>query len=122
MENKLQVKDQQLSVLRSHTTKYQRLKKSIKKFTHNIFFTLKNRIMEGLISLEEYKDLTEQQKSGDATIPYTLIINYRPLTHIQLLLAFAFDSTLYVTLYFMIFSSCITIVAIFSIYHYIVAR
>ena len=82
----------------------------------------KNRILEGSISVENYEDLTEQQKNGSSTIPYTLIINYRALSHIELLLAFAFDSSLYVTLYFIIFSSCISIIAIFSLYHYLVAR
>ena len=82
--------------------------------------------MKSLVNVQmffdEYQALDDDQFNGVTTVDYALKIEYFPLTHRQLMIAFAFDWTFYMVLYFVVGFASILIAVIFLVYHKICSR
>lgn len=74
------------------------------------------------MEFSEYQTLSAEQSRGEEDIPYKLIISFVPMTHKELMVAFAFDSYFYMLLYLFVGILSIAMIVIFMIYHRIIAR
>jgi hypothetical protein len=74
------------------------------------------------IMFAEIIEPTEDQANGYEQIPYTLAFSFDPLSHMKLTVMFAFQSYFYLILYMLIGILSILNMAVFAVYHRVVAR
>jgi hypothetical protein len=74
------------------------------------------------ITYDEIIELTPEQDDGTDKINYDLTFSFTPLSHKDLTIMFAFQSYFYIILYILIGLLSILNMAIFGLYHRILAR
>jgi len=74
------------------------------------------------VRLENFITPTEAQKNGTAIFPYTLQISLTPLGHTDLIVAFEFESYVYLMLYVIIGLVMAGYISIFFLFHYLTSR
>ncbi|CAG9311278.1 unnamed protein product [Blepharisma stoltei] len=74
-------------------------------------------IITGTVAFKDLIKLTADQIAGTDQVGYTLVINYRALTHTELMNLFVFDVTFYLYLYLIIGSVSVFMGACLFLYH-----
>ena len=78
--------------------------------------------MNAKITLDNFLTPTEAQLNGTDTLAYKLQIDFNPLDHTALIIAFEFQSYVYLMLYVVIGLVMSIYIFVFFVYHYLVSR
>lgn len=85
-------------------------------------FLYSNRLVNAKVTLDNFLTPTNAQLNGTDTFAYTLQVDFNPLDHTALIIAFEFESYVYLMLYVVIGFVMAFYIFVFFVYHYLVSR
>ncbi len=79
-------------------------------------------LVKATVEFDSYKTLNDAEYNGGTQVAYTLLIDYLPMSHTELMINFALEYHFYIILYILVGFAAVLITAIFTIYHRLVTN
>lgn len=80
------------------------------------------RIVSAKLTISDGQVPTQSQGSGAEVVYYTLVVNFQPVTYLDLLVGFAFDSKIYFVLYILVGLIILSYGAGLALHHWLLTR